>query len=91
MEKINIRNAGIAGGVTGGALSVICLIAVLILPSEAEIAIANSLMHSIDVSTITKATVSLTGAVLGILIAFAIGWFIGTFFALTYNLLSKNT
>ncbi|HLD19421.1 MAG TPA: DUF5676 family membrane protein [Candidatus Nanoarchaeia archaeon] len=90
MEDIKVAKAGIAGGVTGALLSIVCLVAVFALPIEAEIWIANSIMHSIDVSTVTKTTLSLTEALFGVFLAFAIGWFIGTFFALVYNGLNKN-
>ena len=90
MDAINVRNAGFAGGIVGALLSAICLLLVLILPQRSMIYFANSIAHSLDVTSIARSTVSFPQAVVGVIGAFAIGWFIGTVFAWSYNKLGDK-
>ena len=85
MDTINVRNASLAGGIVGALLSTICLLLVLTLPQRLMIYFANSIAHSLDVTSIASAAISFPQAAVGVIGAFAIGGFIGAVFAWSYN------
>jgi hypothetical protein len=90
VDTINITRAGLAGGIAGAFLSFVCMIGALLLPRGSMVYAANSIMHSIDISTIAAGTITPLQASFGFVLAFVIGWLIATSFALAYNFMEKR-
>lgn len=67
------------------ALSLVCLIAVVVLPTWAMVFISNSLMHGIDVSEIWAVNISLQSFATGIVVVASLGYGMGSLFAAVYN------
>jgi len=90
MGNINPNAAALAGGITVDAISIICLVFVVIAPIGTVTSVANSLFHGLDVSSIAVRSISLGSSILGLVILFLLGAVSGYVFAFAYNKISEK-
>ena len=86
MHHINVKQFGFAIGTTIVISYVACILSLSVVSTETAVAFLNNLMHSIDVTTIMRKTPTpLSGALIGVVQWFIIGWLIGASIATIYN------
>ena len=90
METLNPNKIGLSLSLTFGALYILCFVLFAVIPKEWVIALANSLMHGIDVSTIVTQTKSIGSVILGLISWLFIGFASGYIFSMVYNKIVKN-
>ena len=89
MNPLNPRHIGATLAATLSILYIACTLLIAIVPKEKAVSFYNSLIHTIDVSTILGDAPTIGDFFLGLLSIAAIGWLIGATFAAIYNLLGK--
>lgn len=91
MSKLDIKRLALAAGATAAAVSAICFILVVVLPSNAIVAYTNSIFHGTDfAATFVKPGFSIAKLLLGAVSAFATAAVIVAIFAFTYNAIQKT-
>ncbi|HQW05435.1 MAG TPA: DUF5676 family membrane protein [Flavobacteriales bacterium] len=86
MQRLNIKQAGLAFGATGAALYLGCMLLMATSGSEAIETLFNALLHGLDVHTILRDEVPIEDSVIGLILTFLIGWSAGIFYAWVYNM-----
>lgn len=86
MNRLDVRQFGLASGAVCAALYVGCMLTMRILPEDTLIRFFNALLHGLDVTPIMRHDVPLTDAIIGIVAWFLIGGVLGALFAAVYNL-----
>lgn len=87
--KKDVNATGIALGVTFGALSIICLLALLISQSYA-IKLFNSITHGVDWAKIAITPSLGLNTLIGLIVVIVGGYLFGVLFAATYNKFAKQ-
>ncbi|MBI2145444.1 hypothetical protein HYU18_03930 [Candidatus Woesearchaeota archaeon] len=87
---MKVAAAAVAGGLTGVALSLVCLALVLFFPMGFARSYGGSLFHGLDVSSLMVKPQVGVGILLGFVYAFLTGSFIGGVFAAAYNWVEKK-
>jgi hypothetical protein len=90
MEKLNVKKLGLAIGVTGALLYLICMVVMFTMGHDGTILFFNSLLHGLDVSSVMRMEMPLWEAGIGIVETFILGWFIGACIAVFYNATMKS-
>lgn len=85
MEKLNANAVALSLGLTIVAIYLVCLIFVAILPLQTIVAVTNSLMHGIDVTSIASKRITLISSLIGVVGSFIGAAIIGYVFAYFYN------
>lgn len=83
--KLKPNIVALSLGITSVVLYVICLVLVAITPAGALVPFMNSLIHSVDFSSMMTKSITLTGSVVGIIAWFVIAAITGYIFAFVYN------
>ncbi len=87
-EKLNSKRIAFSLGITLGLFYILCLVFFYLMP-EATLNLTQGLFHGLDLSKITKTTISIGGAVTGLIEIFFLGLIAGWIFAQAYNWLGK--
>jgi len=85
MEKLRPNVIALSLGMTIVVLYVICLVLVAIFPVGMLVPFTNSLIHSVDFSGMMFKSITMTGAIIGIISWFLIAAITGYVFAFVYN------
>jgi hypothetical protein len=86
MEHMNNKRAGLAFGFTATLLYVGCALLMLIAGHAGTALLFNSLLHGLDVSTITRMDVPIGESIMGLICTFLLGWLVGSCIAWIYNM-----
>lgn len=90
MKTINIREFGLACGLTGALLYIGCIIVMFFAGQEGTVRFFNSLIHGIDTTSIIRMDVAWWEALIGLVETFIIAWLIGACIAGFYNVAMKK-
>ncbi len=85
MKTIKSSKLALAIGVTGSVLYLACICLMLIVGQNGTIWFFNSILHGLDVSTVSQINVPIGQSLAGIILTFGIGWISGFMIALIYN------
>ena len=86
MRTIDPRRLGFALGATLAVLHLGCAIVMAVLPREAALHFANSLVHGVDFGPIARWDAPWTQTLIGAFCTFVFGWLVGATIAAFYNL-----
>ena len=90
MPRINIKQMGLAFGVTGALFYIGCVLLMVTVGHTGTVKFFNQLLHGLDVTSIIRMDVPLWEAGLGVIETFILSWFIGACIAAVYNLASAK-
>lgn len=90
MNRLGVKNLGLAFGVTFAIFYLVCIAMIAILGQETTVFVFNSLMHGLDTTAIIRMEVPIWESIFGLVLTFVLGWIMGTLIAVTYNLLSTK-
>ena len=85
MYKLNVKKLGFALGLTGAIIYLGCVLVMATAGKEGSILFFNSLLHGLDVTTITRMNVSVLEALFGFIQTFILGFIVGALIAAFYN------
>ena len=86
-DKIIPWKVGVAAGLMLAIVSLLCAILFWIAP-ETSLNLANNIFHGIDLAQIAKASISLGGVIIGLIVAFVVGLVSGWVFWAIYKLMN---
>lgn len=89
-EKLNLNRIALTAGIVAAIMYALCALVIVILPVGAGAALANTIFHGIDFSSIATKSITMAGFLVGLIVIFIWGWLIGALFALVYNWLDKK-
>lgn len=90
MDKLNPKVTALALGSVSGIIYIACVLLFAVAP-RAGIALANTMVHGLDLASITRATMAPFGTILVGLVEIAIlGYLVGWLFAVMYNYFAKQ-
>lgn len=84
MEKLNVKAFAFASASTFGIASVVCALLFWAAPAFA-LGLFSNLVHGIDLTSIAKTGLSLSNALVGLILAMVLGYLFGALIALLYN------
>jgi hypothetical protein len=87
MHALNPKHVGATLAATLSILYAACALLITVVSKEATATFYNSLVHTIDVSTVLGDAPTVGEFLLGFLSIAVIGWLIGSTFATIYNIL----
>lgn len=90
MEKLSTKAVSLSFGITTASVYIACVIFVAVAPLETTIAIGNSLVHGIDISSIATKRISFITATIGLVVSFIGTVAIGYIFASLYNWIGEK-
>lgn len=90
MNRLEVKNLGLAFGITFSIFYLACIVMMAILGQETTIFVFNSLMHGFDTTSIIRMEVPLWDSFFGLILTFILGWVMGAIIAFTYNILSMK-
>lgn len=85
MKTINYKKFGVATGLTGALLYLVCVLIMVIAGQEGTIKLFNSLLHGLDVTAIVRMNVPFLESLMGIILTFILGWLVGACLGILYN------
>jgi hypothetical protein len=85
INRLNIKNFGLASGITFAISYLGCIFTMLVLPHEMTIRFFNSVLHGIDVESVVRWDVPFAETLIGFSLTFVLGVLFGTLFAASYN------
>lgn len=85
MQTINSNKLGIALGLTGVILYLACMCLMLIAGKDGTIWFFNSILHGLDVSSVSRMNVLFSQSLAGIILTFGLGWVSGFLIGTFYN------
>ena len=85
MQTINSKKLGLAIGATGVILYLACICLMLIAGQEGTIWFFNSLLHGLDVSSVSRMNVLFGQTIIGLILTFGLGWITGFLIGTFYN------
>ena len=90
MKRINVKQLGLAFGLTGALLYAGCAVLMITVGHQGTVAFFNSILHGLDVTSVIRMDVPLWEAGLGLIEIFILGWLVGACVAGFYNANVKN-
>lgn len=85
MQTINSNRLGLALGLTGVILYLACMCLMLIAGKDGTIWFFNSILHGLDVSSVSRMNVLFSQSLAGIILTFGLGWVSGFLIGTFYN------
>ncbi len=85
MDKINSSRLGYAIGITGVVFYLGCVILMTVAGQDGTSWFFNSILHGLDVSTISQMHVPIGLSITGIILTFILGWIAGYLVGNIYN------
>ncbi len=85
MQKLSPMRFGIAIGVAGAILYIVCMIFMAVVPNENVVWFSNSLLHGVDIKSVMRESVPLLQSLVGIGSTFVGGLIFGSLSACLYN------
>lgn len=85
MQTINSNKLGLALGLTGVILYLACICLMLIAGQDGTIWFFNSVLHGLDVSSISRMNVLFGQTIVGLILTFGLGWITGFLIGTFYN------
>lgn len=85
MQTINSNRLGLALGLTGVILYLACMCLMLIAGKDGTIWFFNSILHGLDVSSVSRMNVLFSQSIAGIILTFGLGWITGFLIGTFYN------
>ena len=89
MNTLNPRQVGAALAATMSILYAACALLITVVPKNIAITFYNSLMHTIDVTTILGNAPTIGEFIIGLICIAIISWLVGATFAILYNITGK--
>lgn len=86
MGKLDAKKLGLALGLTGAIIYIGCVCLMLIMGETGTIWFFNSILHELDVSTVSQMSVPLGQTIMGVVLTFALGGISGFFIGTIYNM-----
>lgn len=90
MNTINIKQFGLAFGITGAVLYLGCILLMSVVGHDGTVSFFNSLLHGFDTSSIVRMDIPIWEALIGIIETFILSWFVGACIASVYNFSMKK-
>lgn len=90
MKNLNVKQFGLAFGLTGIFLYAGCLIIMLLLGKEGSVLFFNTLLHGLDTSSIIRMSIPWQEVLIGVVATFIIAWLLGACIAVIYNISAKR-
>ncbi|HLC54181.1 MAG TPA: DUF5676 family membrane protein [Candidatus Nanoarchaeia archaeon] len=87
-NELKPAKVGIALGIVFAIVSLICAILFSIIP-EFILGLGNNLFHGLDLTQMTKSSISWGGVIIGVIEVFIIGFVGGWLFGVIYNAMNK--
>ena len=87
-NELKPGKVGIALGIVFAIVSLICAILFAIIP-EFISGLGNNLFHGLDLTQMTKSSISWGGVIIGVIEVFIIGFVGGWLFGVIYNAMNK--
>lgn len=87
-NKLSVKTTALALAVTSGIVSIACFLILWIWPSS--LSLFGKIFHGLDLTKIATTNLSVTDAVVGLIVVVIIGLFVGALFAKVYNLFVKS-
>ena len=85
MNTINSKKLGLALGTTGVIFYLGCMLIMLVGGKEGTTWFFNSILHGLDVSTVSRMNVPIGQTIAGIILTFGLGWLAGFLTGTIYN------
>ncbi len=85
MHTINSKKLGLALGTTGAILYLACMCLMLIAGQDGTTWFFNSVLHGLDVSTVSRMNVPTGQTIAGFVLTFGLGWISGLLTGTIYN------
>jgi len=85
MDKLNSKKFGIASGITGIIVYILCFLLMTILGKDALGKLANLLFHGIDFSNILRMDIQISETLIGIVVSFFFWGLTGYLLSFFYN------
>ncbi len=85
MHVINSKKLGLAMGISGVILYLACVFLMLIAGQDGTTWFFNSILHGLDVTSVSRANVPTGQTIAGIVLTFGLGWIIGLMTGAIYN------
>ena len=85
MQTINSNRLGLALGLTGVILYLACMCLMLIAGQDGTTWFFNSVLHGLDVSSVSRMSVPFGQTIVGIILTFGLGWVSGFLIGTFYN------
>ena len=85
MNNINSKKLGFAIGMAGVILYLGCICLMLIAGHSGTTWFFNSILHGLDVTSISQMNVPIGQSIAGIIITFGLGWISGYLIGMFYN------
>jgi len=85
MQTIKSNKLGLALGTSGVILYLGCICLMLIAGQDGTTWFFNSILHGLDVSTVSRMNVPIGQTIAGIVLTFGLGWITGFFTGTIYN------
>jgi len=89
MNAINSNKLGLALGATGVLLYLGCMLLMLVAGQNGTTLFFNTVLHGLDVSTISRMNVPAAQSIVGILLTFGMGWITGFLTGSIYNWIER--
>jgi hypothetical protein len=87
---IDAKKLGLASGIAFSVLYLGCILLMLIVGKSGTIWLFNSLLHGLDVSTISRMNVPIMDTCIGFVFTFLLAYGMGYLIGAIYNKISKN-
>lgn len=85
MQKLNANTLGLAIGITVAIVYLGCICLMLMVGQEGTIWFFNSILHGLDVSSVSRMNVPFGQTLMGIILSFSLGWLSGFLVGTIYN------
>lgn len=85
MQTINSNKLGLALGLTGVILYIACMCLMLIAGQDGTTWFFNSVLHGLDVSSVSRMSVPFGQTIVGLILTFGLGWITGFLTGTFYN------
>lgn len=85
MNALSVTRFGFALAMASALFYVACTVVMMTVPQEVAIRFFNSVMHGVDVTSITRWDMPWSEMVVGVLETFILGWLFGAITAVFYN------
>ncbi len=89
MNKLSSKKFGIASGITGVIVYILCYLLMTILGKETLGKLANLLFHGVDFSNILRMNIPIFETILGLVISFLFWGLTGYLLSFFYNKLNQ--
>ncbi len=91
MRTLNAKKLGLALGATGVIMYLGCICLMLVAGQKGTIWLFNSILHGLDISSVSRMNVPLGETMIGIILTFGLGWVSGFLIGTIYSMGQHET